>query len=353
MSLRVTAGQLAGMLGGRVEGDPATELSNIAGLAEAGPGDLTFFANPKYEPQLATTKASAVLIAAPHAALTGRVAQVIVASPDAALAALVQRFAPAPWKPAAGVHPTAIIEDGVRLGSGVTIGAYTVIGAGTVVGDGTVIHAQVVIGPQVRIGKDCLLWPQTVVREGCSLGDRVILHPGAVVGADGFGFVPVDGKHMKIPQVGIVELHDDVEIGANTTIDRARFGRTVVGAGTKVDNLVQIAHNVRIGRHCLLVSQSGVAGSSQLGEHVVIGGQAGIAGHISLGDRTRVAGQSGVGKSTPPDAAMLGSPAGDFRQTMAEYHAVRKLVKQKDEHRLLLERLAALERQVADLSAKR
>ncbi|MCS6969806.1 MAG: UDP-3-O-(3-hydroxymyristoyl)glucosamine N-acyltransferase [Planctomycetota bacterium] len=347
----ITVGELAQLIGGRVVPaageDQATAsaraLRGLAGLHEAGPADLSFLTNPRYESQLASTRAGCVLIASERAPLP-HAAQLVVPHPDATLAQLVARFAPPPAQPPLGIHPTAVIGERVRLGRGCRIGPYVVIGDDCELGDGCVLHAQVVLGEGVRLGPGCVLYPHASVRERCVLGARVIVHNGAVIGSDGFGYATVDGVHHKIPQIGTVVIEDDVEIGANTAIDRARFGRTRIGAGTKIDNLVQIAHNVEIGPHSIIVAQAGIAGSSKLGHHVTLAGQAGIAGHLRIGDRVTVTGQCGVTKDLPEGAVVRGSPAQDFKAQIAQEVAVRKLPG-------VLARLARLEQQIAGLLA--
>lgn len=346
---RITVGELAARVGGRIvpaagEDEAAAAarvLTDVCGLADAGPGDLSFLTNPRYQGLVASTRAGCVLLAEaqpplPHAA------QLVVPHPDATLAQLMQAFAPPPAQPPPGVHPTAVIGERVRLGRGCRIGAYAVIGDGCELGDGCVLHPHVVLGEGVRLGPGCVLYPHASVRERCVLGARVIVHNGAVIGSDGFGYATVGGVHHKIPQLGIVVVEDDVEIGANTAIDRARFGRTRIGAGTKIDNLVQIAHNVEIGAHSIIVAQAGIAGSTRLGRHVTLAGQAGVAGHLELGDGVTVTAQCGVAKDLPPGAVVRGSPAQDFRTQLRQEVAVRKLPE-------ALERLKRLEERVARL----
>jgi UDP-3-O-[3-hydroxymyristoyl] glucosamine N-acyltransferase len=345
MQFRVS--DVAAFLGGTVVGDPETLVSGIAGLTEAKPGDLSFLANPKYAPHLATTLASAVIVAE---AQTGvRTAQIVVANPDFAFAKLVSAYGPKPAHPAPGIHPTAVIGNNVKLGASPRIGAYAVIGDDAVIGDQVVIYPHVVIGNEAQIGNESVLYANVTVRERCRLGHRVILQPGAVIGSDGFGYALVDGKHQKIPQVGIVVIEDDVEIGANTTIDRARFGKTRIGAGTKVDNLVQIAHNVETGSHCLLIAQVGISGSTRLGNYVTLAGQVGVAGHLHIGDQAMVGGQSGVSKNLPPKAKVRGSPAQDFHTAMAQEVSVRRLAATQQTVKRLEQRLAELEARLAGL----
>jgi UDP-3-O-[3-hydroxymyristoyl] glucosamine N-acyltransferase len=354
--MRATVGQLAAAIGGRVvpaqgideAAAAARILTGVAGLGDAGTEDLSFLANPKYQGHLATTRAGCVLIGEARPPLPHAV-QVVVANPDFALAQLVSAFGPQPVPPAAGIHPTAVIGERVRIGARPRIGPYAVIGDDCVLGDDCVIHAHVVVAAQVAIGSGSVLYPMSSVRERCVLGQRVILHNGVVVGSDGFGYATVDGVHRKIPQVGGVVIEDDVEIGANTAIDRARFGRTRIGAGTKIDNLVQVAHNVDVGAHSLLVAQCGIAGSTRLGHHATIAGQVGIAGHLVLGDRVTVTAQSGVGKNLPDGIVARGSPAQEYKTQVAQEIAVRKLTDTVARVRQLEARLAELE---ASLAAK-
>lgn len=351
--MRATVGQLAEAIGGRVvpaagqdeASASARILTGVSGLGDAGPQDLSFLANPKYAAMVATTRAGCVLLADARPPLPGP-AQVVVANPDYALAMLVDAFGPKPPPPALGVHPTAVIGERTTIGENVRVGAYAVVGEDCAIGAGSVIHAHVTVAPQVRIGAGCVLYPQVSVRERCVLGDRVVLHNGTVVGADGFGYATVEGTHRKIPQIGIVVIEDDVEIGANVAIDRARFGRTRIGAGTKIDNLVQIGHNVDVGPHSLLVGQCGIAGSTRLGHHVTLGGQVGLAGHLSIGDHVSVTAQSGVGKHLPAGAVVRGSPAQAFKAQMAQEVAARKLPEMQERLRRLEARLAELEGRV-------
>lgn len=318
----VTLDELGRLVGGKVTGDGKTVIRAVNGLREAGPGDITFLANTKYAPLLATTKASAVIVAD---GTPSPIPTLSVRNPDLAFGLVAQHLAGADRRPPAGVHPTAVVAPTAVLGRNVTVGAGTVVEAGASVGDNTVLYPQVYVGADASIGPDALLYPQVVVRERCRLGARVILHSGTVVGSDGFGYATDKGVHHKIPQVGIVVIEDDVELGANVTIDRARFGRTVIGKGTKIDNLVQIGHNVVLGQGCLLVSQSGIAGSTRVGNYVMMAGQTGVVGHLEIGDQAIITAQSGITKDVPPRAIVSGSPAGDRRTHLKELAALSKL----------------------------
>ncbi len=348
--MRVTVRELAAVVQGRVIGDAELAITGFSSLNEAGPGDISFLANPKYVPFLAETRAVAVLVNGEHAA--PHLVQVVVANPDFAFAAIVAAFGPKASPPPPGIHPTAVIGEGVTLGLGVAIGAHAVISDGVVIGERTVLYPHVYLGAGTKVGADCLIYPQVTVRERCTLGNRVILHPGVVIGSDGFGYATIEGVHQKIPQIGTVDIEDDVEIGANTAIDRARFDRTRIGKGTKIDNLVQIAHNVEIGAGCMIVSQVGIAGSTKLGRYVTLAGQCGVAGHLTIGDQATVTGQSGVSKNVPPRTVVRGNPARDYKSYQASEIAVRRLPGTQDKVKELTARLALLEARLAALEGR-
>ncbi|MBI3858266.1 MAG: UDP-3-O-(3-hydroxymyristoyl)glucosamine N-acyltransferase [Planctomycetes bacterium] len=335
----VTLEELARLVGGKVSGDGRTVIRAVNGIREAGPGDITFLANTKYAPLLASTKASAVIVAegtaAPLPALSVR-------NPDLAFGLVAQHLYGAARRPPPGVHPSAVVAKSAKLGKNVSIGAGTVIEDDVELGDNAVLHPQVYLGRETTVGPDALFYPQVVVREKCRIGARVILHSGTVVGSDGFGYATDQGVHHKIPQVGIVVIEDDVELGANVTVDRARFGRTVIGRGTKIDNLVQIGHNVVLGQGCLLVSQAGIAGSTKLGNHVVMAGQSGLIGHLDIGDGAIITAQSGLTKDVPAGAVMAGSPASDRRTHLKELAALSKLPEALQEIRRLRQEIEEL-----------
>lgn len=340
VSVALTPAALAALVGGELRRAGAGGLlTGMAALDEAGPEDVSFFGNEKYRPQLGSTRAGAVLTTGGESDVPAASAWVVVANPSLAFAAVVRHFAAAARVFRPGIDPRAAVAgDAVLDPAKVAVGPGAVIGAASVVGDGTAIGPNVVIGERVRIGRDCVIHPNVTVREGCQLGDRVILQPGVVIGSDGFGYEQSGGRHLKIDQVGIVVLGDDVEVGANTTIDRARFGRTVIGEGTKIDNLVQVAHNVVIGRHCLLVSQTGVAGSSRLGDGVVAAAQVGVAGHVRVGDGAVLTARTGVTADLEGGRTYAGKPA---RPLMEEHRAL-ALARRLPQ---LVERLKALEQQ--------
>lgn len=304
--------ELAALVGAEPTGPGDREITGVASLAEAGPGDISFFHNPKYLHQLATTAAGAVLVpsALDPATFPAGPVYLRVANPSHAFAVVVARFQPPPPAPAFGVHPRAIIEDASGFDPGsVAIGPGAVVSQGVTIGAGTVVGANVFLGPGVTVGENCRFHAGVVVQANCRIGHRVILQPSVVIGGDGFGYEMVDGRHVKIDQVGIVQIDDDVEIGAGTTIDRARFGRTRIGEGTKIDNQVQIAHNVVIGKHCVIVSQTGIAGSTILGDHVTLAAKAGVAGHLRICDHAVVMGDANVTKNITEPGYYMGFPA--------------------------------------------
>jgi UDP-3-O-[3-hydroxymyristoyl] glucosamine N-acyltransferase len=321
-----TLEQLAKTSRGELVGDPSLQITGAASLAEATPGEISFFANPKYIGLLRKTRASAIFVP-PHFADTLDAAQIRVSNPTKAFEQVVLKFASKPIQFAPGIHPTAVVDPGAQLGERVSIQPHAVIEAGVTIGDDTIIGAGSYVGHETTIGSSCLIYPLVTIRERSRIGSRVIIHSGAVIGADGFGFEVVDSRQQKIQQLGIVQIDDDVEIGANTTIDRARFGRTWIQEGAKIDNLVQVAHNVVIGKNTVIAAQTGIAGSVRIGQRVLIGGQVGIIGHIEIGDKTAIGAQSGISKSTQ-GGAWFGSPAvplAEAKQQIAWVHRLGKL----------------------------
>ncbi len=301
--------EIVDRLGGALEGDGEIEIVSVAGLGEADAGDISFLANPKYAAQVASAKASAVIVPN-NWDRPAQCALVRVENSDQSFAEVAELFYEEPPRPVAGVHPTAVVVESASLGEGVSIGANCTVEAGVVIGANTVISANCYIGYKSVIGADCLLYPQVSTREFCEIGNRVIIHNGSVIGSDGFGYaVQEDGSRTKIPQIGKVVIEDDVEIGANVAIDRARFGKTRIGKGSKIDNLVQIAHNVVIGEHTVMCGQSGISGSTVVGSRCILAGQAGLAGHLNVGDGAIVGAQAGVMKDVPPKEFVMGSPA--------------------------------------------
>ncbi|MCM8792133.1 MAG: UDP-3-O-(3-hydroxymyristoyl)glucosamine N-acyltransferase [Candidatus Omnitrophica bacterium] len=304
-----TVKEIAALIKGEVVGDGDIVIRGFAGIKEAQKGDITFLSNPRYLSFLEITQASAI-ITTPDIKSSQKTL-IYVDNPSLAFANLMMLINPSPIK-LEGIHPTVVLGKNVKLDRNVAIGAYTVIEDNVCVGRGTVIYPACFIGYDSRIGEDCLIYSHVSIRERIVVGNRVIIHSGTVIGSDGFGFVNVEGIHHKIPQLGTVEIADDVEIGANVTIDRARFDKTFIGRGTKIDNLVHIAHNVVIGENCLIVAQVGISGSTTLGNSVTLAGQVGVVGHIHIGDGAVVAAQSGVSKSIPAHTQVWGYPAKPF-----------------------------------------
>jgi len=294
----------------RRRGATPETVRGIASLAGARTGDLSFLGNPKYRSQVATTKASVVFVPPDY---PGEPASeqlfLVVESPSVALAQICARIEQSLWpKPVAGVHPAASVAPGVEIPASATVGPLCVIEAGAVIGARSHLQGQVFVGRGASIGEDCWLMPGSVVAAECVLKNRVRLQPGVIIGADGFGYDFVAGRHEKQPQIGRVVIGDDVEVGANTTIDRGRFSDTTVGEGTKIDNLVQVGHNVIIGRHCLIVAQTGISGSTTLEDYVVLAGQVGTVGHITIGRGTKVGAQSGINHDLPAGSSVYGNP---------------------------------------------
>ncbi|MCU0378128.1 MAG: UDP-3-O-(3-hydroxymyristoyl)glucosamine N-acyltransferase [Bacteroidales bacterium] len=326
--MEFTASMVAQLLKGSVEGDPETRLNTIAKIEEGHEGALSFLANPKYEPYIYTTLSSAVLVRndfKPSKEI--RTTLIRVADPYQALAQLLAIYEKSQNKPKKGIHPTAVIEQGAVIGNDVYIGAYAYVSDNALIGDGCSLYPHVYIGDSVRIGKNCTLHPGVKIYRHCLIGDDCILHAGVVIGADGFGFAPVaDANYMKIPQVGNVILEDRVEIGANTCIDRATMGSTIIRQGVKLDNLLQVGHNVEIGENTVIAAQSGVAGSSKVGRNCMFGGQVGISGHITIADGTKIGAQSGImGSVTEENTVLFGYPAFESKQYMRSLVYFKKL----------------------------
>ena len=325
--IALTAASIADLVGGKLVGDGGAAVDAIAPLDRAGGRDLSFLANERYAAQFAESRVGVVLVAPDLATAEGPAkTRIIVAKPHEALLRVLPLLYREPALPA-GIHASAVIGRGSRIGNGVSVGAGAVLGDGCSIGEGTMIGANVVIGAGVEIGAKCKLFPNVVVYAGSKLGDRVAIHGGSVIGSDGFGYVYRDNAHQKIPHVGRCIIEHDVEIGANTTVDRGSIGDTVIGAGTKIDNLVQIAHNVRVGRLCLIVAQAGIAGSAVLEDGVVIGGQAGLAGHITIGKGAKIAAQAGVFGDIPVGETWSGYPARPHKEALRAQAALFKIAK--------------------------
>lgn len=312
MQVAYTPAEIAAMVGAqRSVGTTGQTVRDIASLTAARAGDLSFLGNAKYRSQVAGSAASVLLLPLDYVG-DPRPDQVFlfVENPSVALAQVCARIAQALWpKPAPGIHPSAVVAATARIHATAHVGPLCVVEDGVTIGPGSVLQASIFVGRDARIGEGCWVMPGVVIAAGCSLANRVQLQPGVIVGSDGFGYEFVKGRHEKIPQIGVVVIEDDVEIGANSTLDRARFSRTVVGEGTKIDNLVQVAHNVIIGKHCILCSQVGISGSTTLEDYVILGGQAGVGGHITLGKGTKAGGRAGIASSTEPGSYLNGNPA--------------------------------------------
>ncbi len=335
-----TLAQLAQLTAGQIIGDPQTKISRVRPIEEAGQGAITFLANPKYARHLETTRASAVIVSPQIKQAPVPLLQ--VENPYAACAQILAQLHP-PKKPAPGIHPGASIAEDVQLGAGVYIGAQAVIGQGVRIGDNTYIYPGTCIGDNCQIGDDCIINANVSLYQGVRLGNRVIIHSGSVIGSDGFGYVFAQGGQQKVPQVGTVVIDDEVEIGANVTIDRGTLGATRIGRSVKIDNLVQIAHNVVIGENSIIVAQAGIAGSTKLGKRVILGGKVAVVGHIELADDTKVAGKAGVTKSTTPGTILAGFAGIPHRQWRKSEAAVRRLPQLFEKVRRLEKRLRELE----------
>ena len=344
---------IASLLHGNVIGDGEIEIARVAKIEEAGDGDITFLANPKYEKYLETTGASAIIVSRDldEKKLNGRKkkrAFLKVEDPYFSFLQVLQRFQPSVGLELSGIHPTAAIASSAVLSSGVAIGAHVVIGEHVKVGRNSKVSHGSVICEDAVLGSDVLIYPNVTIREKCQVGDRVIIHSGTVIGSDGFGFArQQDGTYHKIPQTGIVVIEDDVEVGANCTIDRATLGETRIKRGVKLDNLVQVAHNVVLGENTVIAAQTGISGSTKIGKNVVIAGQVGIVGHIEIADNVTILGQSGVPKSlTKPGVKYFGSPVKEHRKAFQIEMALRQLPELLEEIRRLRGRLENLEKQL-------
>lgn len=338
--MKKTLQDIALLVGGQASpGDEQLPITSVTNIEEAGPADITFAVEPHLE-KAGASRAGAVLVAADVADFPKPCIR--VANPRAAFATLLALFLPQPQVPR-GVHPTAVLGAGVQLGRNVAILPYAVLADGVSIGDDTIVYPHTYIGADSRVGRGSILYPNVTVREGCELGDRVIVHSGAVIGSDGFGFVTVDGSHRKVPQVGGVRIEDDVEIGANTCLDRATTGWTVVRQGTKIDNLVHLGHNVEVGEHCFLVAQTGIAGSTKIGHRVTFAGQSGCAGHLTIGDNCVFAARSAPIGDIAANSFCGGFPARPYKEWLKNEAAVTKVPDLLKKVRDLERRLAALE----------
>ncbi len=339
-----TVAEIAGIVGATVAGDGSVVVTGLASIDDAGPGELTFLANPRYEKFLESTGASAIIISAQYEGsplLEGRTA-LLADDAYVAFAAALAVFDPGPEAIATGVDPGACVADTAVLGDGVSVGPCAVIMGGAAIGARTVVHAGAYVGADSVVGEDCIIFPNATIKRSVTIGDRVFIHSGTVIGSDGFGFA-WDGKcHRKVPQIGTVIVANDVEIGANACVDRATIGATRIGRGTKIDNLVQIAHNVEIGESSIIIAQVGISGSTRVGNGAVLAGQAGIAGHIQIGDRAVVAAQAGVMGDVPAGENVSGYPAIKHSLSKRLHAGIRNLP-------ALFKRIKEIERRLDDL----
>jgi UDP-3-O-[3-hydroxymyristoyl] glucosamine N-acyltransferase len=322
----VTIGEIADLVGGQFAGNRDRSIAAVAPLAQAKGDQLSFLSNRKYVADLAATEAGAILV--PRNLEGDDPRWIRVDNPYFAFARVMTRWFSARPMPK-GISPKAVVPPGAKLGQNVVVGHFAIIGDEVVIGDNVTIFQGVSIEAGSIVGDDCIIYPNVVIYDGTRIGNRCIIHSGVVIGSDGYGFATHEGKHHKIPQIGIVRIEDDVEIGAGTTIDRAALGETVIGEGTKIDNLVQIGHNVKVGKHCLLVSQVGIAGSTELGDYVAVAGQSGFSGHLKIGNRVQVAAKSAVLDDVPDDTKVMGSPAVPFTEFARRHAAVKKLARRK------------------------
>jgi UDP-3-O-[3-hydroxymyristoyl] glucosamine N-acyltransferase len=335
----LTISEIARLTGGEIQGPSSGTITGIAPLQSASAAELSFVANPRYLPYLHDCRAGAVLVPVALAERAPeRLTRIVVADPHIAL----YRILPHLYLPAeavVGIHPTAVVDPTAEIGAGVTVSPHVVIGAGTRIGERCSIGAGTVIGDDCILGDETVVYPHVTIYAGVRVGDRCVVHSGARLGRDGFGFVWADGGHRKVPQIGGCVIEDDVEVGCNSTVDRGSIGDTVVGRGTKMDNMVHLGHNVQVGRHSLLTAQVGIAGSTRLGDGVVLGGQAGIGGHLEIGAGARVGGQAGVTGDVPAGESYSGYPARPHREALRAQGALFRLPD-------LMKRVKALEKAI-------
>jgi UDP-3-O-[3-hydroxymyristoyl] glucosamine N-acyltransferase len=336
----ISLAQIHRVVGGELVGSPQATVTNLAGFEEAGPNDLTFVTGDRILKTGGPTVAGALLAHRRLAEITNP--HIVVANPALAFAQVAQVFF-CPISPPRGIDPTVVRGVDTQIGSDVSIWSGVTLGDRVTIGARVTLYPGVFIGDDSTIGDDTLLYPNVVVREGCTIGARVIIHSGTVIGSDGFGYVQDQGRHYKIPQLGGVTIEDDVEVGANVAVDRATLGQTIIKQGTKVDNLVQIAHNVTIGAHSILVAQVGIAGSTHVGHHVMIGGQAGLADHIVIGDQVMIAARAGVNRSLEPNQIVSGAPVMPHEVWVKAQAVIPRLPELRQAIRTLEERMRQLE----------
>jgi UDP-3-O-[3-hydroxymyristoyl] glucosamine N-acyltransferase len=336
----VPLSRLAEIAGGEIKGPGEGLISGINSLKEAGPGEITFLVNPRYAPELEKTGASAV-IAGPQAPETA-IPVLLTANPYLAYARIAAYFAPRPEHPV-GVSPLAQVGEDCQMGEGVSVYPFVYIGNRVILEKGVCLYPGVYLGDRVRIGREAIVYPNVSILAGTTVGARVIIHSGTVIGSDGYGYARDGERHIKIPQVGTVQIDDDCEIGANNTVDRAALGRTWIQSGVKTDNQVHIAHNVVVGENSLLIAQVGISGSAVIGRNVILAGQAGVAGHITVGDGVMVGGKSGVAKSIPPGQVVSGNPTMPHQTYLRTRRLIRRLPEMQQQIRALEDRIRSLE----------
>jgi len=335
--------EIAQIIQGEIVGDSSIMIRGVSGIKEAKEGDITFFANSKYSSLIDQTNASAI-ITSRNIESTGK-SIIRTDNPSLAFTKVISVIMPRLDLRPTGIHPTAIISKSAKLGKDVSLGPYVIVEDDVVISNGSVIYGNSYIGHKTQIGKNCLIYPSVSIREDTRIGDRVIIQNGSVIGSDGFGYIQVNGEQKRIPQIGTVVIEDDVDIGANVTIDRARFDKTIIGKGTKIDNLVQIAHNVIIGNNSIIVAQVGISGSTEIGQNVILAGQAGVVGHITIGDNVIVAAQAGVTKSIPSNTKVSGYPAKSHDKAKRVNACLQKLPD-------LYKRIDKLETKIKELESK-
>ncbi len=341
--MEVTLKKIADYIGGTLQGDGAIKISGVSKIEEAGQGEISFISNPKYAKFIETTDASAVIVGKDFPDTEKTIIR--TENPYFSFLKLLRHFHPPMQTLQEGIHPSAVIDESVIIGENTRIGARAVINKNCVIGKNTKIHPGVVISEEVEIGDHTVIYPNVVLREQVRIGNNVIIHSSTVVGSDGFGFAREGETYHKIPQVGIVIIEDEVEIGANCAIDRATLGATIIKKGVKLDNLIQIAHNVEIGENTVIAAQTGISGSTKIGKNGIVGGQVGFVGHIEIGDNVTIGAQSGVSKSLPPDSIFFGYPARPIMQAKREEAALRKLPE-------LLKRISQIEAELKEITNK-
>lgn len=336
-----TIKDIAQFINGELRGEGNIEIKGISSIDDAKEGEISFIDNPKFKEKINKTKASCILTSIDIENTNKPIIK--CKNPSLALIKIIEKMFPYEIDYPKGIDESASIGKDVKLGKDVSIGANSVVGNDVRIGDSSIIYPLVYIGPGAKIGENAIIYPNVTIREKVIIGGNVTIHSSAVIGADGFGFVKEGARFLKIPQMGIVEIRDDVEIGSCVTIDRARFGKTLIGRGTKIDNLVQIAHNVKIGENCIVVAQVGISGSVNIGDNVILGGQAGITDHVDIGNNVMVAAKGGITKSVPPKTVMSGIPA-------RPHNVMKKLVAHVDNLPKIVQRVEELEKKLKELS---